>query len=195
MNLPAVRETRRAQRKFPPANHGLRDGEGKENAGSANVVMIEKIDYVGAEVVGIDHPAAKRNCYSELVLFVALAMERGVSQALLAGEVDQRRAGAGFDRRSLIVMSVKCAEGPTNLWNRDRSAEAWLDRGFIHRRCGSGARNVAFGKARWAHPGREREPGKRLEFVVDIKSFKIGVWMFDIGERRVSRAVVEAGAE
>src|SRR5579863_3313334 len=195
MHLSPMRETRGPQRQFPPPNHSLRDRDGKEDAGSTDVVVVEKINHIGAKIVRVDYPSVIRNGDAKLMFLVALAVESCVSQPLLAGEVDQRRTGDGFDRWSLIVMSIEGAEGPSYFWNRDGGTEAWLDCGFVYRRSGCRAGNIAFGKARRAHSGGEREPRKRLELVVDIKSFEIGVGMFDIGERNIPATVVEDRTE
>ena len=99
---------------------------GKEDAGSADVVVVEKIVDIGFEVVGVEHPSAVRDGDAELMFFVALAVERNESEARLADELMQQRAGDGFDRRSLIVVAVEGAEGPMELRHGDGGAEAGL---------------------------------------------------------------------
>ena len=58
-----------------------------------------------------------------------------------------------------------------------------------------GGRKVAFGETRGAHAGRERQPGKGIEFVIDVEGFEIGGRALADGEGRISAAVIEDGAE
>ena len=41
----------------------------------------KKVDGVGAEVVGVEHPSAEGDGDAELMFFIALAVERNESQA------------------------------------------------------------------------------------------------------------------
>src|SRR5579862_3128560 len=79
VQLAAMGESRRTEREFPSANHGLRDGDRKENAGSADIVVIQKIAGIGFEVIGVKDPPAKRNGNSKLMFFVSFAFQRGES--------------------------------------------------------------------------------------------------------------------
>ena len=88
MQLSAVSEARRTEREFPAANHSLRDGDGKEDAGGADVVVVEKIPDVGLEGIGIEDPSPVRNGHAELMFFVTLAGEGGVAKPLQHGVVD-----------------------------------------------------------------------------------------------------------
>ena len=67
-------DARRAQRDFPSANDRLGNRDGEEEIGFADVVVIEEIDNVGAESIGVEDPAVERDGYAELMFFVALAV-------------------------------------------------------------------------------------------------------------------------
>ena len=58
MELSAMGEAWRTEGQFPSANDGLGDGDGEEDAGGADVVVVEKIVDIGFEIVGIEHPPA-----------------------------------------------------------------------------------------------------------------------------------------
>jgi hypothetical protein len=60
---------------------------------------------------------------------------------------------------------------------------------------GGGGGEVAFGETGGAHTCREREPGKGIEFVIDVKRFEIGIGALADGEGWISAAVVEDGGE
>ena len=129
MKLGMVGDARRAQRELPSANQGSGIGEGKENVGSSDVVVVEKIGDIGFEVIGVEDPSAVRDGDAELMLFIAFTVER---QELAAGGLTERLYGAGngFDRRRLIVVTVEGAECPTEFRNGGSGAEAWADGGF-----------------------------------------------------------------
>ena len=82
MDLSAIGDAWRAESEFPSANDCLGDGDGEEEVGLADVVMIEEIHDVGAEVIGVENPAVIGDGDSELVFFIALAVERNESQAV-----------------------------------------------------------------------------------------------------------------
>src|ERR1035437_4409448 len=134
----------------PPANQGYGIGEGKEDVGSPDVVVVEKIRDIGFEGVGVEDPSAVRNGDAELMFFVALTVER---QKLAAGRLTQRlqRTGNGFDGRRLIVVSVEGAECPAQARNAKGCAEAWADGGLGDGRLNGIGRKVASGEARGAH--------------------------------------------
>src|ERR1700690_2063292 len=119
----------RAQRGFPAADYRLAYGDGKEEVGFADIVVVEEIDYVGAEVVGVENPSAVGDGYAELMFFVALAVERDEPQAVGVGKL-QQRAGGGDERRRLVVVSVEGAEGPFEMGHGERGAEARADGAF-----------------------------------------------------------------
>ena len=109
MKLAAMRDARRAQRELPAANHGLVDRDGEEEIRFADVVVVEEIYDVGAEGVGVEHPSAIRDGDAELMLFVALAVQRNESQIVGVGKL-QQRTGRGDERRRLVVVAVEGAE-------------------------------------------------------------------------------------
>src|SRR5580658_2892098 len=76
VKLGAVRDAGRAQGKFPSANQGSGIGEGKEDVGCSDVVVVEKVRYMGFESVGVEDPSAIRDGDTELMFFVALSLER-----------------------------------------------------------------------------------------------------------------------
>src|SRR5580658_6619624 len=180
---------RRAQSKFPATNQGLGNGNREKDARSADVVVVEEIPHVGAEVIGIENPTAQRNAHAKLSLFVEFAVQRYESQALPLREIDQRRAGSGFKRRRLVETPVEGAERPAKTGDRERCTEARTDRGFRD------SVRVVAGKARGPDAGGKSHPGEGLEFVVDEESFKMGGGALGIGDGRVAAAVVEDSAE
>jgi hypothetical protein len=76
VNLGAVRDAGRTQRKLPSANQRSGIGEGKEDVGSSNVVVVEKIGGIGFKGIGVEDPSTVRNGDAELMFFVALTVER-----------------------------------------------------------------------------------------------------------------------
>jgi hypothetical protein len=76
VKLGAMGDARRAQGKFPSANQGSGVGEGKEDVGGSDVVVVEKIGDIGFEVIGVEDPSAVRDGDAELMFFVALTVER-----------------------------------------------------------------------------------------------------------------------
>ncbi len=57
VELAAMGDAGRAESEFPSADHCLGNGDGEEEIGLADIVVIEEIHYVGAEVVGVEYPA------------------------------------------------------------------------------------------------------------------------------------------
>ena len=119
-------DARRAQSCLPSADDGLGDGDGKEKVGLANVVVIEEIGSVGAEVVGVEDPPAKWDGDSELMFFVSLAVEFDKSEIVGGGKL-QQRAGGRDERGRLVVMAVEGAEGPVEARDVEGNAEAGAD--------------------------------------------------------------------
>jgi len=76
IDLAAASDARRAHRELPAIDASAFYGDGYENFGVIEIVMVEEIGGAGEEVVCVERPAAKRNGYPELVFFVALAVER-----------------------------------------------------------------------------------------------------------------------
>ena len=88
MKLGAVGDARRAQGEFPSANQGLVVGEGKEDVGGSDVVVVEKIGDIGFEGIGVENPSAVGNGDAELMFFVALAVERQKAAAVACWQRD-----------------------------------------------------------------------------------------------------------
>ena len=74
MKLAAVPEVRRAQREFPALNHGVGPGNGPEDEGFADVVVIEPVVGAGFEVIGIESPTVDGDGDTELPFDIALAV-------------------------------------------------------------------------------------------------------------------------
>ena len=72
VKLNPARETGRAQREFPSSNQGLGNGNGEEDVGRSDIVVVQKIGDVGLEVIGVEDPSAVRDGDAELMFFVAL---------------------------------------------------------------------------------------------------------------------------
>ena len=81
VQLDAVGDAGRAQGELPGADEGVGDGDGKEDVGGADVVVVEKIGDIGFEGVGVEDKSAERDGDAELMFFVALAMERDDGRA------------------------------------------------------------------------------------------------------------------
>ena len=112
MKLGASREARRVHRAFPSPDAGAIDGEGKENVGIAQNVMIEKVFCASAEVGEIEGPSRHGDGQTELVLLIALAPQRQETKSLLRRLLQQRTAYRE-QRRGLVVMPVEAAERPS----------------------------------------------------------------------------------
>ena len=79
MDLAVMRDARRTQSELPTTNYSFGDGDGKKQIRFANIIVIEKIRHVRSEVIGVQGPATVRDGNSELMFFVALAMQRDES--------------------------------------------------------------------------------------------------------------------
>ena len=55
-------DERRAQGELPGLNQRVGDGEGKEDVGGSDVVVVEKIGDIGFEGIGVEDPSAVREC-------------------------------------------------------------------------------------------------------------------------------------
>ena len=76
MQLTSVPETRGAKRNLRAANARSGNGDGDENVGLSDIVVVEKVYAAGFEIVDVQSPAANRDRHAELMFFVALAMQR-----------------------------------------------------------------------------------------------------------------------
>ena len=160
VKLGAMSDARGMQREFPAADQGLFNREGKEKVGFSDGVVVEEIPGAGAEGVGVERPSAKGDGDTELMLFVALAIERNEFATICRAQLLQR-SGGSKQRRRLIVVTVEGAEGPAKTGDRDRCTEARAD-GVL--------RNTAAGKICGADAGGKSQPGERFEFFVEEKS-------------------------
>ncbi len=89
VGLAEVPEARRAEAEFPGADEGAVDGDGEVDAGVADVGVVEEVVDAGLEGVGVEEPAAEGNLNAELMLFVALAVERGEGGVVGVGELHE----------------------------------------------------------------------------------------------------------
>ena len=81
-HLGAIQQAQLAQRRIPAANARPLQGDGQKDAGIAEHVVVEVVARRGPEVADFDRPAARRYRQAELVLFVALALQRNIREAL-----------------------------------------------------------------------------------------------------------------
>ena len=157
VELAEVTEARGAEGEFPGADEGAVDGDGKVDAGVADVGVVEEVVDAGLEGVGVEEPAAEGDLDAELVLFVALAVEGGEGGVVGLRELDDG-AGGGEERRRLVEAAVEAAEDPVEFGNADGSAEARV--------------GLVFGelslKVRLAQAGDEGEPGGGFVVVGDV---------------------------
>src|ERR1035437_10997628 len=96
-------DARRPHRQFPSANKGLVDGERKEKIGFSKGVVVEEVMRAGAEGVGVERPSAKRDGDAELMLFVALAMERNESATTCRAQIRSEEHTSEFQSRLIVV--------------------------------------------------------------------------------------------
>ena len=80
-----VVDARRAQSEFRAIDARPFNGDGNENLGVIEIVVVEVVGGASEEVVGVERPAVRGNGYAELVFFVAFAMERRKTQVLIRG--------------------------------------------------------------------------------------------------------------
>jgi hypothetical protein len=123
VNAPAMGDLRRTQSHFPGADQGRLNGDGEEQIGFADVVVVKEIYNAVAEGVGVEHPAAPGNDDAKLEFFIALAMEIDKGGVIPAGKL-QERAGGGDERWSLVVVSVEVAQSPVEVRDGNSGAEA-----------------------------------------------------------------------
>ena len=128
------------------------------DAGVADVGVVEEVVDAGLEGVGVEEPAAEGNLDAELMLFVALAVERGEGGVVGLANCDDG-AGGGEQRRGLVEAAVEAAEDPVEFGDADGYADA---RG----RCTFSV-NCAL-EVGLAQAGDEGEPGGGFEVVGDV---------------------------
>ena len=125
MGLTEARDAGRAEGEFPGADERAVDGDGEEDAGVADVGVVEEVVDAVLEGVGVEQPAVEGNLHAELVLLVALAVEWDEGGVVGAGEGEDR-AGGGEERRRLVEVAVEGAEDPVETGNAQGRAEAGI---------------------------------------------------------------------
>ena len=123
VELATLEEPGRMQRQFPAADERGVYGDGKEDVGVSEAIMVEEIFRAGAEGIRVERPILERNRHTKLGLFIALAVERNEGKTLTVDEL-QERAGRGYQRRGLVEMAVKAAKNPIELGNAERGSKA-----------------------------------------------------------------------
>ena len=124
VGLAEVPEARGAEGELPGADEGAVDGDGEVDAGVADVGVVEEVVDAGLEGVGVEQPAAEGDLHAELVLFVALAVERGEGGVVGCCAKCEDGAGGGEQRRRLVEAAVEAAEDPVESGDADGDAEA-----------------------------------------------------------------------
>ena len=135
--------------------------------------MIEEVSCACSEVGDVEGPSAEGNGDAELVLLVALAMEREKTQALLRRDFTERIIGSvadGQKRRGLIVATVESAKDPVEMWDANRRADARIGGIFA----GAGT------EVSEAHASVESQPGCHFVLVFEEKRFYISPNSFAI---------------
>src|ERR1700752_994847 len=84
--------------------------------------MVEEIISIGFEIVSVNRPPAIGDGHAELMLFVAFAAKRNEPAIVRGAELEQG-TGDGNQRRRLIIVAVKGAEGPVDPRNAHGSSE------------------------------------------------------------------------
>src|SRR5947207_1360424 len=182
INLPAIVNTRRAQRKLPSVDARALDGNWKKQVGVIEIIVVEEIHGAGEEIAGVQCPAMERNGDAKLVLFIAFTVERNEAQVLIAGGL-QERTGNRKQRRRLVEMPVKSVKNPVQFGNPQRCTEAQT----------GGILNRAPGKVRLAKAGIKREPRCCFELLlpVDRRERSIRAMSFGIDVLALRRVVTE----
>src|SRR5947209_13126980 len=109
-----MRDAWGTQRDLPSVNYGAFDRKGEEEVGFSDDVVVEEVTCTGVKRVGVERPSTERDRDSELMFFVALAMEGDEAAAIRLAELDEWTV-RGSQGRRLIVMTVKGAERPFEL--------------------------------------------------------------------------------
>ncbi len=87
VDLAAVMDARRAQRKFPAVDARALNGDRDENLRVIEIVVVEEVGGASEKVVSVQDPAFEGNRDSELMLFVPLAMQGHEIKPLLGLDV------------------------------------------------------------------------------------------------------------
>src|SRR5271165_4921668 len=119
----------RADGGFLSLNDGSLNGEGQEDVGIANYVMVKEVPHTCVEVSDAGGPVSHRNRDAVLLLDVALTLQWQKSQPLALGEIKQR-TGNRVERRRLIVVGISRPQHPIQLGDGDGHAQPRIDRVF-----------------------------------------------------------------
>ena len=114
INLCAIADARRAQRKLPAVDARALYSDGEKQVGIVEIIVIEKIFGASEKIAGVQRPAVEWNGDAKLVLFIALAVERNERQVLIVGGL-QERTGNSEQRRRLIEAPIEGTENPVEL--------------------------------------------------------------------------------
>ncbi len=174
---------------FEASNSGLVDGDRDKDIRFADVIVVEEISSARFEIVNIERPAANGNGHAELVLFVALSMERSKGEAAQTVDFGEQRPGNGDERRSLVVASIVSAKNPVKIRHAHGSSESWVNRIF-----GDASREVSGPES-----ADQREPRRHPEFIAQKERLqragrRFGI-RYGIRRRRWSGRWVEEQAE
>src|ERR1700687_5198576 len=86
----ALQNAWRSRGELPAINPRARNGKREEDVRVADCIVIEEIPGSLVEAVHVERPTPNRNRQSQLVLFVALALQRNDSESLVHSEIQQR---------------------------------------------------------------------------------------------------------
>ena len=81
----------------------------------------------------------------------------------------------------MVIVAIERSERPIQVRDRQRSSEPWANRVFRH----------STAKVRWAHSGRESEPGKWLELIVDEERLQAARGWIGLGKRWGIASIIE----
>jgi hypothetical protein len=93
MELAAMPQARRAERKFPALDKRLLPGNRPEDVRFSDVVVIEPVFCVRFVVIGVKNPAVKGNRDADLVFDIALAVQRSEGEILAGSHLEQLAGG------------------------------------------------------------------------------------------------------
>ncbi len=125
-----VKQERRAQGDLGAADDRAQIGQRNEDAGVADHIVIEEIARAGVETIGVERPSAQRDAQSDIVLNVALPLERNEAETLRHREIE-RRAGQAVERRRLVVIRVVSVHRPMQARNADGRAQSGIGGVFV----------------------------------------------------------------
>src|SRR5579862_6392891 len=128
VKLAAMPDARGSESQFPSSNQCAIDRDRDENVRFADIVVIKKVIRPRLEIVDVERPPAERNRHAELVLLIAFAVQRNERQLVTVLDGLKQRSGQRIERRSLVVVTVKCAESPIDTGNFHGNPKSGIDR-------------------------------------------------------------------